>query len=307
MNKNWIVSLGRILKFSAQDISRNIWLTVVTVTILLLALFSVNALMVVKVISQNAIEAVKGKIDISLYLKSDSTDVAIENLRTEVTNMDLVKSVNYVSKSDALESFREKNQENPEIINALQELGRNPLSPSLIIVPKSSDSAAQLIEQVKKIDSDIIESRDFADNTLLLDKINSITNKINEVGLFLICIFVFTSMLVAYNSIKVAIYTHRREIEIMRLVGAPNSFIFLPFIFSAIIYALMATLIVVCLFFPFLGLLQPYLEVFFTGYNFNILDFFINNAGMIFGLEFLTVAVISMLASWLAIRRYAKV
>jgi cell division protein FtsX len=93
----------------------------------------------------------------------------------------------------------------------------------------------------------------------------------------------------------------------MRLVGAPNSFIFMPFIMSAVIYALFAILVITTLFFPFLSLLQPYLEVFFTGYNVNIFDYFTSNWLSIFGLQFLAVAFISMLSSWLAIRRYAKV
>jgi len=307
MNKNWALSFFRIMKFSVQDITRNIWLTIVTVTILILALFSVNMLMVVRVISQNAIDAVKQKIDISLYLKTDASDAAIANLRTQITGMDLVKQVSFVSKNDALTSFREKNRNNADVLNALRELGQNPLSPSLVILPKNADDAPQLIAQLQNIDSDIIDSRDFTDNTLLLTKINGITGKINEVGLFLIFIFIFTSMLVAYNSIKVAIYTHRREIEIMRLVGAPNSFIFMPFLMSAVIYALFSILVITTVFFPFLSLLQPYMDVFFTGYNVNIMDYFTSNWLLIFGSQFLAVAFISVMSSWLAIRRYARV
>jgi cell division transport system permease protein len=307
MSKNIGLSVLRIIKFSLQDITRNIWLTIVTVTILVLALLSVNMLLTVKVISQNAIEAVKSKIDISLYLKPDASEEAITDLRTKVTNLDGVKQVAYVSKQDALISFREQNKDNEEILNALKELGRNPLSPNLIITPNTADEAPKLIENIKKMESDIIESRDFSDNTLLLEKINNITKKINQAGLFLILIFVFTSILVAYNSIKVAIYTHRKEIEIMRLVGAPNSFIFMPFLVSAAIFALLAIMIIITLFYPFLGLLQPYLEVFFTGYSVNILDYFVTNFFLVFSLQFIAVATISIVASWLAIRRYARV
>jgi len=301
------LSLIRIIKFSLQDISRNVWLTIATVTILVLALLSVNTLLTVDVLSRHAIDAVKEKIDISLYLKADASEEQVTSLKTEISQMSKVKQVMYTSKADALRSFRETNADNPEVLAALRELGRNPLSPSLIIVPNNVEEAPQLINEVKQIDSDIIESRDFTDNTLILDKINDITKKISEVGLFIICIFLFTSMLVAYNSIKVAIYTHRREIEIMRLVGASNSFIYLPFVLSAVIYAFLSVMLIIILFYPFLGILQPYLEVFFMDYNINIIDYFLNNFIIIFGLQFLVVSIISVLSSWLAIRRYANV
>jgi len=301
------LSLIRIIKFSLQDISRNVWLTIATVTILVLALLSVNTLLTVDVLSRHAIDAVKEKIDISLYLKADASEEQVTSLKTEISQMSKVKQVMYTSKADALRSFRETNADNPEVLAALRELGRNPLSPSLIIVPNNVEEAPQLINEVKQIDSDIIESRDFTDNTLILDKINDITKKISEIGLFIICIFLFTSMLVAYNSIKVAIYTHRREIEIMRLVGASNSFIYLPFVLSAVIYAFLSVMLIIILFYPFLGILQPYLEVFFMDYNINIIDYFLNNFIIIFGLQFLVVSIVSVLSSWLAIRRYAKV
>ena len=183
------LSLIRIIKFSLQDISRNVWLTIATVTILVLALLSVNTLLTVDVLSRHAIDAVKEKIDISLYLKADASEEQVTSLKTEISQMSKVKQVMYTSKADALRSFRETNADNPEVLAALRELGRNPLSPSLIIVPNNVEEAPQLINEVKQIDSDIIESRDFTDNTLILDKINDITKKISEVGLFIICIF----------------------------------------------------------------------------------------------------------------------
>jgi len=302
-----MTSFWRILKFSFQDISRNVWLTIATITILVLALFSVNILLTVQVLSQNAVEAVKGKVNLSLYLRPESSEAEILDLKTKLEAMPEVKTVKYISKNQALDSFRERNQNNPEILSALRELGKNPLSPSLVINPKDSDQAPALIEQIKKNNNPIIESRDFTDNALLLEKINQITKKVNEVGLFIIAIFILTSVLVAYNSIKVAIYTHRQEVEIMRLVGASNRFIYQPFLFSAVFYALAATIIGVALFFPFLSLLQPYLEVFFLDYQFNVVHYFVSHFILIFGLQFLAMALINILASSLAIRRYAKV
>jgi len=301
------LSLYRIVKFSFQDIVRNIWLTLVTITILLLALFSINILITVHLISDNAVAAVKDKIDISLYLKSETTDNDIIALKTQIANMDNVKSVVYISKEAALESFRVKYQNNQEVLAALKELGRNPLSPSLTIIPANFENSGNLINALKVIDNPIIESRDFSDNTVILAKINNITKRVNEVGWFIIGIFILTSLLVVYNAIRVAIYTHRQEIEIMRLVGASNFFIYMPYMFSALVYSLFSTLIIISIFYPFLTLLQPYLEVFFMGYNVNVLSYFVNNFWLIFGGQFLAILFINIVASLFAVRKYARI
>ncbi len=297
----------RVLKFSAQDIARNIWLSAATITILVLTLFSINIMVTVRVISDNAISVIKDKVDFSLYLKNEAREDEVLALKNRIEGLGNVKSVEYISKQQALQKFRDKNQNNQQVIEALRELGKNPLSPSLIISPSDTAQAPQLVESLKRLDSDIIESRNFSDNATITKKIDYITNKINEAGLFVIIIFSLTSLLVIYNTIKVAIYTHRREIEIMRLVGASRSFIVAPFLVSAIIYSLIAILVITSIFFPFLSLLQPYLEVFFTGYNINIVYYFINNFWIIFGIEFLAFAIASAVASSLAVRKYSKI
>lgn len=300
-------SLYHIIKFSFQDIVRNIWLTIVTITILLLALFSINTLATVRLISDSAVAAIKEKIDISLYLKPETAESEIIALKNKIAASAKVKEVVYTSKQSAIVSFRAKYENDPTVLAALQELGRNPLSPSLTVIPKNFDESNLVINDLKMLDSSIIESRDFSDNSAILNKINNITKRVNEVGLVLIMIFVLTSLLVVYNTIRVAIYTHRQEIEIMRLVGASNSFIFMPYVFSALVYALVSILIIISIFYPFLTLLQPYLETFFMGYNVNILSYFVDNFFLIFGVQLLAVLVINVVASLFAVRKYAKI
>ncbi len=301
------LSLFRALKFSLQDISRNIWLSVITITILVLTMFSINSLILTRAISASAVDAVKDRIDLSLYLKPDSSESEIFSLQLKVSEMERVSEVQYVSRQEALDSFRDKNKDNPEVIQALLELGRNPLSPSLVISPQDPSAVPDLIEELRALDSNIIESRDFNDNRLLLEKINNITKRIDEVGFFIIAVFIITSLLVIYNSIKVAIYTHKKEIEIMRLVGASNSFIYSPFLLSSIIYTFLAVILIILISFPLLSLLQPYLEVFFVGYNIDVTSYFVDNFWLIFGVQFLVIALINIVASYIAVRKYSKV
>jgi cell division transport system permease protein len=302
-----ILSFARILKFSFQDIARNIWLSIVTMIILILALFTVNMLLVVKVVGQTATDAVRQKIDVNLFLKVDSTEDKILALKSKISNFNEVKEVRYISQDDALKEFKEKHADNPQILEALNELGENPLAPSLIIKPTNLDAFDNLVSQLNTIDSNIIESRNFTNYKLMIDKINGITDKVSEAGMILSLIFIFISILVIYNSVRVAIYTHRREITIMRLVGASNGFVQMPYLLSSIFYAFISTLFVMAVFYPFLTLLQPYLETFFVGYNVNLLNYFLENMLAIFGAQFLVTSTIGVVASFLAVNKYSKV
>ncbi|MFH0956154.1 MAG: ABC transporter permease, partial [Candidatus Falkowbacteria bacterium] len=293
----FLLSFFRVIKFSMQDIARNIWLSIITVIIITLALFSVNLLLAVKVLTSATVSAVKEKVDISLYLKSDASENFILALKSEISNLDSVKQVDYISKQTAIESFREKHKNNPEILQALLELGKNPLSPSLIIKPKDINNYDELIVGLNKIDNDIIESRNFDDHKAILAKINSIAQKANEAGLFISALFVIITILVVYNAVRVAIFTHKREIGIMKLVGASTWFIRAPYLISAMLYAFLGVIIIIIIIYPLLGLIQPYLATFFSGFEVNLLDYYNSNFLMIFGLEFLAASLVNVLAS----------
>lgn len=303
----FILSFLRIIKFSFQDIGRNIWLSIVTITILVLALFSVNMLLTVDVITKAAVSSIKEKIDINLYLKPDAAEDKISALRAKISNFNQVKEIKYISRSEALESFRVKHKNNPEVLDALRELGNNPLAPILVIKSNDIDKYDELIVELNKVDNDIIESRNFEDHKEILEKINNVSNKINKAGIVVSLIFIIISVLVVFNAIRVAIYTHRKEIGIMKLVGASNAFVKAPFLISGVIYAIVGVLIVIAIFYPFLTILQPYLETFFVSYDINIVSYYNANFIKIFGLQFLGAAFINIIASFTALSKYSKV
>lgn len=290
-----------------QDVARNIWLSIITVVIITLALFSVNLLLAVKILTSATVSAVKEKVDVSLYLKSEAPEELILNLKSQVANLDSVKQVDYVSKQAALQSFREKHKNNPEILEALLELGKNPLSPSLIIKPKDINNYDELIVSLNKIDNDIIESRNFDDHKAVLTKIEIIAQKANQAGLFISSLFVLITILVVYNAVRVAIFTHKREIGIMKLVGASTWFIRAPYLISGLIYALLGVIMIIIIIYPFLNLIQPYLAGFFSGFEVNLLAYYNANFLLIFGLEFLAASLINVLASLVAVGKYSKV
>ena len=303
----WI-SFARIIKFSLQDIGRNIWLSLVTIVILVLTLFSVNLLLAVRAISSTAVSTIKEKIDMSIYLKPNAPQDRIAFLQAKLSEIPNIAEVRFVSKDEALLNFSKNYQKDSKISEALRELGgTNPLSPSLVIRPNNLTDFNSLIPSLQQVKDPIIESSDFNNHKEIIEKIDAVTKKVSDAGLLVSMIFVVITLLVIYNTARVAIYTHRSEINIMRLVGASNWFIRGPFLVSSLIYTMIGMTALVGIFYLFLNLLQPYLETFFASYNFNIISYFSGNFLAIFGAEFVIAALVNFLAAWWAVGRYTKV
>ena len=155
--------------------------------------------------------------------------------------------------------------------------------------------------------NELISDKNFDDNKIYIGKIKKVSDNINWIGLLASSIFIFIAVLIVFNTIRVAIYTHQKEIAIMKLVGAANWFIRSPFLVESIFYGTIAWLIAVGLIYPLLNLLQPFLTNFFLTDSFNIISYFKDNFWSLFGLELLLVVFLNIVSSSVAIRRYLKV
>jgi len=301
-------SLGRIIKFACQDFKRNIWLSVITITILAMALFSVNFLIVFRLIADNVVTAVHEKIDVSIYFTPEATAGEVNNVKSSLNKLVEVKKVSYVSPEDALEKFKIEHANDPDILESLEQLDTNPLGASLIIKAKQLDDYPKILEEVDKPEyQNLIQDKNFDDHRAIISRIDNITKKVETVGLIIIAIFILIAVVIVFNTIKIAIYTHRGEVEIKRLVGATNWFISSPFIVEGIFYSLIACALVIAIIYPLLIIIDPYLIKFFEGLDFSVLSYFNQHFFAIFGLQLLAVIILNVISSSLAINKYVRV
>ena len=131
--------------------------------------------------------------------------------------------------------------------------------------------------------------------------------KFGIVFLLSILVFILIASLIVFNTIRVAIYTHRQEIGVMKLVGATNWFIRSPFLLEAVVYGIIACVAGIAIVYPMLNFVQPYVNNFFLTTQFSLTGYFTDNFWAIFGLELLMIILINIISSSVAIRKYLKV
>jgi cell division transport system permease protein len=303
-----LVFIYRTIKFALQGFFRNIWLSLVTIIILVLALFSITLVAGVNMVAKQAIVSVQDKVDVSVYFKPTANEPDILNVRYRLEGLATVKSVSYTSQDEALEKFKAAHADNPRIIESLAQLESNPLGATLIIKAKNINDYPQIMTLLDSPDYQaLIQDKNFDDNEKVINRLNSLSDKIQHIGIVVSIIFIIIAILIIFNTIRINIYTHREEIGIMKLVGASNWFIRAPFLVESFLYAGLAVVFCVVIMYPLLGLVAPQLNNFFEGNNVDLVRYFWTNIWKIVGLQFAFAVVLSVFSSGIAIGKYMKV
>lgn len=306
-----VFTVYQVIKFAFQGFWRNFWLSLVTISVIVLAFISINFLIVINKVSESSLKLIEERIDVSIYLQHGTDDETIQLIENELKSISQISSVTFISGDQALEDFRQKHKNELTILQSLEELDENPLGGTFVIKAKDIGDYAEVLRLVdnSKYSSAILD-RNYEDNRTIIEKINEISGNINRFGVAITSIFIIISMLIVFNTIKLAIYTHQKEIAVMKLVGASDSFIAFPYIFESMLYALFACIITILIFFPLLSFVQPYVNGFFQGYENEIINlrrYFKTNIIAIFGVQLIAVVILNIIASYIAVRRYLKV
>jgi len=301
-----LLTISRTLKAGFQNFFRNGSLTVAAVSILTLALLIISTILVISISANMGLKYIQDKIDIRVYFKSDVSEQEIMAFRSEVQKYKEVKSAEYISKNKALDDFKAANAGKPEILKAIEAVEENPLLASVnikAVSPEQYEVIAQSIENSSYRDK--IASINYQQYKLVIDRFNTTLKTIRKTGAFLFILFSLIAILITFNVIRMTIFNHGTEIEIMRLVGASNNFIRLPFIFEGVIYGIFAAVIAILLLFPIVKVITPY--VVGSAYVRVIQADFGRYFVLIFLAQLLLGVLLGVISSILAIRRYLRI
>ncbi|MBI3420588.1 MAG: ABC transporter permease [Candidatus Sungbacteria bacterium] len=298
-------TLHRIFKAGFLNFRRNVWLSVATIMVMALVLFVLGNLVFLSALANSVISSLESRIDISVYFTQQAPEKEIFAVKQALEENADVADVTYVSRDIALAQFRERHKNNALIVSALEEIGENPLEASLNVKAKDPSRFAAISEFLAKKNYPAVDKINYFENEKVVERLGSILATIRGSGALLLVFLACVAMLVAFNTIRLVIYTMREEIGIMRLVGGTSWFIRGPFLVSGALYGLIATVLIMLAFFPLTWFFAPKLMIVVP--EFNLFAYFVSHLVEFFGILLAAGVGIGMLSSFVAVRRYLKV
>ncbi len=295
----------RVIKTGYLSFRRNGWLSTATILIMILVLFVLGSLVFVGAFANTMLTAFESKIDISVYFVGNAAEENILQIKKEIEAFPDVAQVAYVSKDDALAQFRERHKGNALIVDALDELGENPLEASLNIRARDPSRYGDISDFLLQKSYQAVDKINYFENQAIIDRLGAIVGTVRGSGAILAVFLAFVAILVAFNTVRLSIYTMREEIGIMRLVGATKWFIRGPFLVSGVLYGAASAAITTLVFFPLTWLASPKLAVLVP--NFNLFQYFISNFAEFFAIMLASGVLLGTLSSFIAIRRYLEI
>lgn len=247
--KHKLITFGRIIKGGVQNLFRNATLAIAAIAVMVITLTIVLFSLIANATFANTIQQITDRIDISIYLKDSVTKEQTDRLITDLKSNPNVKSVSYLSKADALEAYKKQNQGNIDLLLAISQTD-NPLPATIQVKPKDPNRISEIqsyldSQVVKDLQSD--KTSYSGERKTALDKITQSTKFIRQAGVVGVIIFATVSILIIFNTIRMAIFNRRDELTIMRLLGAGTWYIRGPFVVESILYGVVSAIISIAL------------------------------------------------------------
>lgn len=300
------LKLWRTFKEGKENFRRNGWLTFATVSVLALSLFIVTLSFLIGTATHLVLQNMRDKVSVSVSFNPDVTEDKIMEIQRELSKYKKeIASVKYISRDDALKQFLAESGNDPVIAKAVEEIGENPLLASLVIKAVSPEDYPLIVEQIQKSTFQNDVSRiNYEKNKKIFNRMDRISQTTKTVGSVLGAVFIFVAILITFNTIRITIYSHRQEFEIMRLVGASNIYVRMPFVFEGILYGLSAAIVTIIFISGIAYYVSPLTEGAISQGNFmNLyLDYFLY---IFTGVVLLGISL-GVISSAVAIRRYLK-
>ncbi|MDQ5931033.1 MAG: cell division transport system permease protein [Patescibacteria group bacterium] len=305
----WI-TIKRVFKSGWINFRRNGLVSSASVLVTTITLSFITAIFLFNASLSSMIVSLQDKVDIAVYFTVDAPEEKILELKDTLEKTPEVQSVEYVSADEEVLAFRDRHTDDYLTLQALDELGSNPFGGSIRI--KAKDSAqyefiANLLEgdnQIARDNSQIIERINFAQNKVVIERLNTLIASAKKGGLGVTLVLSIISIIIMYTTVRLTIYMSREEIGVMRLVGASSSYVRGPFIVEGVLYGFFAWIATTLLFLPAtyvltrqIGALMPM----------NLYQYYVSHLLSIGGFVLFVGMLLGALSSYFAARKYLNV
>lgn len=243
--RQWITFV-RMCRYGVNNFSRNAWLTVAATAIMTITLLVIFSTFVARNVLVDTGDKISDNVGISIYLKTDTTQDDVDTIVSEIKQIPDVEGVTVSSPSDAYQKVVNDNKSNQEYLDALKEMNSQ-LPWTISVALEDINDTASLAAYVE--DSQLVKDQSsrpasFAgERRVAIDTIAQAVSFAQTTGLVVGALFTGISMLIIFNTIRMAIFNRREEIHMMKLIGADRSFIRGPFLIEAMMYGVIAAVI----------------------------------------------------------------
>jgi cell division transport system permease protein len=301
------IDLKRIIKSGFQNFVRNSFVSLSSILIMVVTLSVATLLLLSRTVLTTTIDSLEQKVDITVFFELSASEDSILNLKQEVDAIPEVAQSEYISATQALVDFRERHKDDELTLQALDELGGNPLGAMLNIKAVNPEDYGVIAESLgdegalSQSSLDIIGKINYYQNQQVIDRLVSLTSGARTLGAVLLIVLTVISVIITLNTIRLTIYSARQEIGVMRLVGAGTKYVRGPFIVEGILYGLVASVATMILFFPITLWLGEKMTVFF---GLNLHAYYLSNFFQFFIILLVVGIVLGTISSTIAVRRY---
>ena len=305
----WI-TIKRVMKSGWINFRRNGLVSSASVLVTTITLSLITALFLFNASLSAMIVSLQDKVDIAVYFTVDAPEERILALKDTLEKIPEVQSIVYVSADEEALAFRNRHNDDYLTLQALDELGDNPFGGSIRIKAKDSsqyESIANVLEgdsQIARDNSQIIERINFAQNKIVIERLNFLIAGAKRGGLAITLILSLISVIIMYTTVRLTIYMSREEIGVMRLVGASSSYVRGPFIIEGMLYGFFAWIITSLLFLPITYLITRQIG---TLMEMNLYQYYVSHLLTNSLLVLLFGLFLGAISSYFAARKYLNV
>ncbi|MDP3957876.1 MAG: permease-like cell division protein FtsX [bacterium] len=301
----------RVLRSGFVSFYRNSVVSIAAVLVVSITLFVIGSLIFSRAVLSYSLGQIKEKVDVNVYFSLSAPEEKILALKEQLEALPEVRSVGYISREQALEDFKKRHESDYLTLQALEELGDNPLGAVLNIHAKEPSQYETIAEflggesTLIKENPNIIDKVNYYQNKDIIDRLNSIIDGGEKVGFGVTLVFVLVSIVIVFNTIRLIIFMSREEISVMRLVGASDLYIRAPFMVEGLIYGVVSTIVVLLALWPATYWLGKNATNFLGGLD--LFQYYLSNFWEILLIMLLSGCVVGAISAFLAVRRYLNV
>lgn len=302
-----IIDLKRIVKSGFVNFARSgiiSWAAVLVVTI---TLSVITTIILLNAVLHSSLNQIKDKVDVTIYFVVDAPEIRINSLKESLEGLPEVEKVSYVSAEEALKLFRSRHENDYPTIAALDEINSNPLGGYLNVKAREVSQYESIANFLKGDNAlvlgstSIIDKVNYNQNKIVIDRLNNIISGAQRLGFLITLILIIISIIITFNTIRLAIFISKEEIGVMRLVGASKARVSGPFMVEGAIYGIIATILTLIIFWPVTAYLGNKMTNFL---GLNMYDYYVSNLFQISIIILLSGVILSMISSFIATRKY---